>query len=229
MSSRQDRGIKVITWDSDASDSGRSYMVNQVNDAVLGRMLIDDIAEQMGGSGEWAIAIASLDASNLNTWRKYAEEHAKEKYPDLKLVDTVVTKEDAETARQLVQSLINANPNLKGIVAFDSNSVPGAAEAIKRADKVGQIALVGNSTPQSMRPYIKEGVLQSFYLWNPQLLGELTVRVAHAMIEGKEIKAGTDLPGYGPIELHPDDPTTIIMSEPIRFTAENIDEYDFGI
>ncbi|WP_197440469.1 autoinducer 2 ABC transporter substrate-binding protein [Polystyrenella longa] len=225
----QGRGIKVITWDSDAPDSGRAFMVNQVNDAVLGRMLIDDIAEQMGGSGKWAIAIASLDASNLNTWRKYAEEHAKEKYPDLELVDTVVTQEDAETARQMVQSLINANPDLKGIVAFDSNSVPGAAEAIKRANKVGEIALVGNSTPKSMKPYIKEGVLKSFYLWNPQQLGELTVRVAHALVSGKEIESGTELPKYGPIQLHPDDATTIIMSEPIRFTAENIDEYDFGI
>ncbi|MCA9041455.1 MAG: autoinducer 2 ABC transporter substrate-binding protein [Planctomycetaceae bacterium] len=225
----QDRGIKIITWDSDASESGRSYMVNQVNDEVLGHMLIDDLAEQMGGSGKWAIAIASLDAANLNTWRKFAEEHAKAKYPELELIDTVVTQEDAETARQLVQSLINANPDLKGIVAFDSNSVPGAAEAIKRAGKVGEIALVGNSTPKSMKPYIKEGVLKSFYLWNPQELGDLTVRVAHALIQGKEIKEGTELEGYGPVHLHPNDPTTIIMSDPIRFTAENIDEYDFGI
>ena len=35
----------------------------------------------MGGEGEWAIAIASLDAANLNTWRRFSEARAKEKYP----------------------------------------------------------------------------------------------------------------------------------------------------
>lgn len=225
----QERGIKVITWDSDAPDSGRSYMVSQVNDKSLGEQLLEDIARQMGGSGKWAIAIASLDAANLNTWREYAEEHAKAKYPDLELIDTVVTEEDAETARQRVETLINANPDLKGIIAFDSNSLPGAAEAIKRAGKVGQIALVGNATPNSMRPYIQEGVLQSFYLWDPLELGSLTVRVALALVEGQEIKNGARLYTKDPIELHPNDPTTIIMSEPIRFTKDNIDKYDFGI
>jgi len=225
----QERGIKVLTWDSDAADSGRTFMINQVNDADLGRMLIDDLAAQMGEEGEWAIAIGSLDATNLNTWRKYAEEHAKSKYPKLKLVESVVTNEDEEIARQKIETVLNAYPNLKGIVAFDSNSVPGSAEAIKRAEKVSQIALVGNSTPKTMRPYIKEGVLKSFYLWNPQDLGGLTVRVAKELIEGKEVKEGTELSGFGPIRVHPDDPTVIIMSDPIRFTAENIDSFDFGI
>jgi len=71
-------------------------------------------------------AIASLDAANLNTWRRYAEARAKEKYPNLKLVATEVTKEDENVAREKVQTLLNAYPNLKGIIAFDSNSVPGA-------------------------------------------------------------------------------------------------------
>lgn len=225
----QGRGIKVLTWDSDAAESGRSFMINQVNDAVLGRMLMDDLARQMGEEGEWAIAIASLDATNLNTWRKYAEEQAKAKYPKLKLVETVVTNEDEEIARQKIETVMNAHPNLKGIVAFDSNSVPGSAEAIKRAGKAGEVMLVGNSTPKTMRPYIKEGILESFYLWNPQDLGGLTVRVAKELIDGNEIKAGSEIPGFGPLRFHPEDPTVIILSDPIRFTSENIDSFDFGI
>src|SRR4029453_8867483 len=77
-------GIKVLTWDTDAPESGRDLMVNQVDDKVLGEMLMDDLARQMSEEGEWAIAIASLDAANLNTWRRFAEARAKEKYPKLK-------------------------------------------------------------------------------------------------------------------------------------------------
>ena len=183
----------------------------------------------MGETGQWAIAIASLDAANLNIWRHYAEARAKEKYPNLNLVATEVTKEDENFARQKVETLLNAYPELKGIIAFDSNSVPGAAEAVKRAGKIGKVAIVGNSTPGKMRPYIKEGVLQSFYLWDPRALGALTVRLAKLMAEGQPIHAGMDIPGYGKLVLSQQDPAVVIMADPIRFTKENIDQYDFGI
>lgn len=222
-------GIKVLTWDSDAPESGRDLFVNQVDEKTLGEALIDDLARQMGEEGEWAIAIASLDAANLNTWRRYAEARAKEKYPKLKLVATEVTKEDENFAREKVETLLNAYPNLKGIVAFDSNSVPGASEAVKRAGKIGKVAVVGNSTPNKMRPYIKDGVLQSFYLWDPRALGELTVALAKTLVDGQKIEDGMEVKGFGKISLSKSDPKTVIMAEPIRFTKENIDKYDFGI
>jgi ABC-type sugar transport system substrate-binding protein len=225
----QAQGIKVLTWDSDAPESGRDLFVNQVDEKTLGETLMDDLARQMGEDGEWAVAIASLDAANLNTWRRYAEARAHEKYPKLKLVATVVTKEDENFARQKIETLLNAYPNLKGIIAFDSNSVPGGAEAIKRAGKIGKVFLTGNSTPNKMRPYIKAGVLESFYLWDPRALGDLTVRLGVLLVEGKKITDGMDVPGYGKITLSKGDPKTVIMADPIRFTKENIDKYDFGI
>jgi rhamnose transport system substrate-binding protein len=225
----QSAGIKVLTWDSDATESGRDLFVNQCDEKTLGESLMDDLAQQMGEEGEWAIAIASLDAANLNTWRRHAEARAREKYPRLKLVATEVTKEDENFAREKIQTLLNAYPNLKGIIAFDSNSVPGASEAIKRAGKVGKVAVVGNSTPNKMRPYIKDGVLQSFYLWDPRALGSLTVALAKCLVEGKRIENGMDIPGFGKITLSESDPKTVIMAKPIRFTKDNIDSYDFGI
>ncbi|HEY2951663.1 MAG TPA: substrate-binding domain-containing protein [Verrucomicrobiae bacterium] len=225
----QAQGIKVLTWDSDATDSGRDLFVNQVDEKTLGETLMDDLARQMGEEGEWAIAIASLDAANLNTWRRHAEARAREKYPKLKLVATEVTKEDENFARQKIETLLNAYPNLKGIIAFDSNSVPGASEAVKRAGKTGKVAITGNSTPGKMRPYIREGVLQSFYLWDPRALGALTVRLAKMLVEGQPIRDGMDVPGHGKVSISTQDAKTVIMADPIRFTKENIDKYDFGI
>ncbi len=221
-------GIHVLTWDTDAAESGRELMVNQVDDRVLGEMLMDELARQMGEKGEWAIAIGSLDATNLNTWRRYAEERAR-KYPNLRLVATEHTKEDENLARERVQTLLSAHPELKGIIAFDSSSVPGAAEAISRAGKSGKIALVGNSTPAKMRKYLKEGALECFFLWDPQALGGLAVRLAKELVEGRVPKPGDDLPGHGKLVFSLDVPRTVILGKPIRFTKENVDQYDFGI
>lgn len=222
------KGIKVLTWDTDAPESGRDLMVNQVDDRLLGELLMDELARQMGEEGKWAIAIGSLDAANLNSWRRHAEARA-QKYPKLVLAATEVTKENEEVARQRVETLLNAHPDLKGILAFDSNSVPGAAAAIERAGRAGKVALVGNSTPRKMRRYIDDGVLESFFLWDPRALGGLTVRLATALIEGREVKEGMEVPGHGKLVFSREDPKMVILSAPIRFTKENIAQYDFGI
>jgi len=225
----QRRGIKVLTWDSDAPESGRDLMVNQVDDKRLGEVLTDEIARQMHEQGEWAVVIASLNADNLNTWRRYAEARAAEKYPKLQKVDTVVTEEDVDKSRKLVETLLNVHPNLKGLIAFDSNSVPGSAEALKRAGKGGKIALCGNTTPGPMKAYLKEGVLESFFLWDPRKLGDLTVRLAVALVEGQPVKAGASVNGSPPLTFSATEPSTVIMmTEPLKFTKQNIDQYDWG-
>jgi rhamnose transport system substrate-binding protein len=225
----QQRGIKVLTWDSDAPDSGRDLMVNQVDDKRLGEALMDEIARQMHEEGEWAVVIASLNADNLNKWRRYAEARAAQKYPKLIKVDTIVTEEDVDKSRKQVETLLNVHPNLKGMIAFDSNSVPGAAEALKRTGKAGKVALCGNTTPAPMKAYLKDGVLQSFYLWDPRKLGDLTVRLAVALAEGQTLKPGASINGSPPLVFSQTEPSTVIMmTEPLKFTKDNIDQFDWG-
>jgi ABC-type sugar transport system substrate-binding protein len=203
-------------------------MVNQIDDRTLAHALIDDLAAQMEATGQWAVVIATPDAANLNSWRRLAEARALESYPDLKLVDTVYTEENENLARQRVETLLNKHPGLKGIIAFDSNSVPGAADAIERAGKVGQVALVGNTTPGKMKGFLERGVLKSFYLWDPRELGALTIKLATMLVRGQEVAPGVEVPGHGPLRFSDHDPKMVIMAEPIRFTRENIDQYDWG-
>ena len=225
----QQQGIKVLTWDSDAPDSGRELMVNQVDDKRLGEALMDEIARQMHEEGEWAVVIASLNADNLNTWRRHAEARAAQKYPKLTKVDTIVTEEDVDKSRKQVETLLNVHPNLKGMIAFDSNSVPGAAEALKRTGKAGKVALCGNTTPAPMKSYLKDGVLESFYLWDPRKLGDLTVRLAVALAEGQTLKPGASINGSPPLVFSQTEPSTVIMmTEPLKFTKDNIDQFDWG-
>jgi hypothetical protein len=80
-----------------------------------------------------------------------------------------------------------------------------------------------------MRPYIQEGVLESFYLWDPVALGTLTVHMAKTLVDGTAVVYGMTIPSYGKISLSTSDPKAVIMGAPIRFTRENIDSFDFGL
>jgi len=107
--------------------------------------------------------------------------------------------------------------------------VPGAAEALKRTGKAGKVALCGNTTPGPMKAYIKEGVLESFFLWDPRKLGDLTVRLAVALAEGQPLKPGASINGSPPLTFSQTEPTTVIMlTEPLKFTRQNIDQFDWG-
>lgn len=53
--------------------------------------------------------------------------------------------------------IINANPNLKGILASNDNMALGAAAAIRQAGKTGQIALVGFDNIPAIRGLLRDG------------------------------------------------------------------------
>ncbi len=54
------RGIKVVTWDSDAEADARDFFVNQATPEGIGTTLMDQAAKTLGGKGEFAIITASL-------------------------------------------------------------------------------------------------------------------------------------------------------------------------
>lgn len=220
----QAAGIKVLTWDSDAQEDARDLFVSQVSDEELGRHIMDTMAQQMGEEGEFAIITGALTAANLNTWMDWMKKQATEKYPKMKLVSVVPSDDDQQKALQQAQNLITAYPNLKGIIGNSSAAVPGAAEAVKKANKNGQIKVVGLSTPNLMKPYLKENAAQVATLWSPKKLGYLTVAAAKELLDGKMPTDGQEIQNVGKIAVKG---KVVIMGQPTDFTKDNVDQYDF--
>ena len=222
----QDKGIKVVTYDSDANPETRSFFVNQATPEGIGYGLMDEAAKQCGEEGEFAIITATLTASNMNEWQKHIKARLAEKYPKMKLADLRPCDDQKDKAQTEATSLLGANPNLKLIMAICSPAVPGAAEAVKQAGKAGKVKVIGLGLPSENRGYVKEGVTQAVILWKVQDLGYLTVFAAKALADGKlkkgdkTFKAGR----VGEVEIAGDN---ILLGKPFVFTKENIDEFKF--
>src|SRR2546423_11594976 len=92
--------------------------------------------------------------------------------------------EDRSLGISKAKSLIESNPELKGIIGLTSVAVPAAAEAVRQEGKKGQIKVGGVSTPRDMRDYVRDGTVKDFVLWNPVDLGYLAVYVAHFKLHG---------------------------------------------
>ena len=222
----QAAGIKVVTYDSDATPDARSFFVNQATAEGIGNTLMDEAARLTGGEGEFAIITATLTAANMNEWRKHIEARLADKYPKMKLVDTKPCDDQKDKAQGEATNLLSAYPNLKCIMAICSPAVPGAAEAVKQAGKAGVVKVLGLGLPSENKAYVKDGVTQAVILWKVEDLGYLTIKTAAALADGS-LKTGAtefDAGKIGKVEVKGDN---VLLGKPFIFNKENIDGFDF--
>ena len=225
----QDKGVNTITFDTDAPNSTRSYLVCPDSDYSMGQELGKMIAEEMGQEGQLAFMVASISAEKQVSKGEGATHYLKQNSPDNLIVTTVNSDDDNETAFANAQTLLTTYPDLKGILGFAGAEAPQAAEAITQAIsngevKEGQIAVTGIGFPNQCRPYIKSGVLKQVLSWNPTETGKVACYVLAAMAEGKPIDATFTIEG---VDLKIEDGTKVYHGC-ILLTPENIDEYDYS-
>jgi rhamnose transport system substrate-binding protein len=219
------RGIKVLTYDADANPDAREFFVNQATPQGIGYTLMDHAGRIMGGEGEFAIITASLTAANMIEWQKYIEERRSTKYPNIKMVDIRPCDDMQGKALNEANTILNAYPNVKLIMAICSPAVPGAAEAVKQSGR-NDVKVIGLGPPNENKDYVHQGITDSVVLWNTMDLGYLTIYAADQLYKGtlhpgsKAVTAGR----LGTLEVAGDN---VLLGEPFTFNKSNIDQFDF--
>ncbi|WP_250435687.1 rhamnose ABC transporter substrate-binding protein [Caballeronia sp. ATUFL_F2_KS9A] len=223
------QGIKVVTFDSDTAPDGRQIFVNQADSEAIGRGQIQLLSKLIGGEGEFAILSATPNATNQNTWIKWMQEELKKpEYLKMKLVKIAYGNDDDQKSFVETQGLLQAYPNLKGIVAPTSVGIAAAARYISSSPAKGKVVVTGLGTPNQMRAFVKNGTVKAFQLWDPGQLGYLAAfaaaNLASGTITGKEGdsfeagKLGKRTVGKS---------GEVILGPPTTFDAANIDNFNF--
>ena len=221
----RERGIKVLTWDADAEPDARDFLVNQATPQGIGTTLMDHAGRILGGQGEFAIITASLTAANMIEWQKHIEARRAEKYPDIKMAALRPCDDKQAKAFDETNTVLNAHPNVKLIMAICSPAVPGAAEAVKQSGR-GDVKVIGLGLPNDNKRYVHEGITEAVVLWNTRDLGYLTVHSAQALHEGRLKPGDASLFAgrLGQVTIAGDN---ILLGQPLTFTKANIDQFDF--
>lgn len=217
-------GIRVITWDADTQSSGREFFVNMADPETVGRHLMDLLAGAMGDKGSFAVMTGSESAANAGEWLRWIRIQQQEYYPAMKLVEVASIDEDPVKAKLAARRLLSAYPDLGGMIGISSVVPPAAAEALEEAGRQGKVKLTGLSNPLLMSPYLKRDTAQTATLWSPKKLGYLTIAMGNNLLNGIPPADGQNIPGVGKIRMSGN---TVVMGEPLDFTKENVDEYDF--
>jgi rhamnose transport system substrate-binding protein len=226
LAKAQQAGIHVISWDGDSNH--REFFVNLVDFEAFGSQLVEAMARETGAKGDIAVVTTSFTAPNQTSWMDAMKRAIYARYPGLRIVDVRPAGESTEEAYRIAQDYLASLPNLKGIVALGAPNPPGVARAVRDAGRVGKVAVVGNSTPNQMREFLKDGTVKSVLLWNAPDHGYLTVYTARQLLlgglkPGQPFKAGV-LGSFTPRK----DAISMQVALPVLvFTKDNVDRFRF--
>jgi rhamnose transport system substrate-binding protein len=223
------RGIKIVAMDSGVATDARSVFVNQVTTQLIGENQVESIGKQIGYKGEIAILSATANATNQNSWIAVMKETLKKpKYKDMKLVKVAYGDDDDQKSFQETQGLIQAYPNLAGIISPTTVGVAAAARYLSTSPQKGKLKLTGLGFPNQMRKFVENGTLEEFQLWVPKdvgyLAGYAAVALASGVITGKEGEKFT-AGRLGEYTIGKNG--EIVLGPLTTFNADNIDEFDF--
>ncbi|HYO35008.1 MAG TPA: autoinducer 2 ABC transporter substrate-binding protein, partial [Geodermatophilus sp.] len=227
LTDAKDKGIKVGTSDTDAPNSPREVFVNQATAQGIGEALTDALVEKMKGKGKYAIVSCGQTAANLNSWIAVQKKYTAEKYPDVEIVDTVYAGEDEANAVSMAKNLMNAHPDLTGLVGECTSSAPGVAKAVAESGKTGKVFTVGLGTPQSMLPYLEDGSSSASILWDVENLGYLTAWTGVQLANGEELQATNDVNADMPEVAFDAESKVLLLGPPLRITKDNAGEFDY--
>ncbi len=180
-------GIKVLTFDSDSANSGRSMYIGTINKQA-GVTMGNSMAKALGGKGEVAIVTGQLGASNLNE-RIDGVKEALKAYPGIKIVATEGTEDDLAKAVSVTEALLRGHPQLAGIFGISQVGGPAVAKVLAEqefaADKGKLKVFAFDDLPDTIKG-VKDGFIDGIMVQRPITMGKLAVENLVAQIKGTE-------------------------------------------
>jgi rhamnose transport system substrate-binding protein len=223
-------GIKVLSWDSDVAPGSRAVFINQAKTAELGQKMLDSMKAMLGPSGgEFAVLSSTPTAVNQNAWIASMKQRlaGDSSLSSLKLVTVAYGQEKADVNAQQAKALVQAYPNLKGIIVPAGIGLPAAAQALSQIGALGKVKITGLAPASLIKEYIKGGNVQDIW-WNVSDLGTLSYYAAQALAEGKITgKEGDTFTAgdLGSFTIGSDG--TVILGPARTVTPANVDQFAF--
>jgi ribose transport system substrate-binding protein len=198
-----DRGVPVMTFDSDAPRSKR-FAFYGVDDVDTGEKVMAELARQLDGNGKIAILAGNQNAPNL---RKRAEGVRKgaAAHPGIEIVGTFYHIETPQDAAAEVIRVTHAYPEISGWAMI--GGWPLFTKTLLTDLDPAQVKVVAVDALPAQLPYVEKGIA-------PVLLAQPTYLWGYVSVEKivEKLHLGKNVPMINRMDL-------------VRVTRENLGEW----
>ncbi|MDQ8179351.1 D-ribose ABC transporter substrate-binding protein [Pelagicoccus sp. SDUM812005] len=164
------------------------------NDVAVSQILSDNYSgcvalgeyfvETVGESGEYAELLGII--ADTNTWNRSKGFHSVvDRFPGLKMVAQQSADFDRAKALEVMESILQANPNIKAVFCGNDAMAMGAYQALLAAGKAKQVKVFGFDGADDVVRSIAEGKITATGMQFPKRMARTSAESAHAYINGK--------------------------------------------
>ncbi len=198
-----DRGVAVMTFDSDAPQSKR-FAFYGVDDAETGAMVMSELAGLTDGRANVAILAGNQNAPNLQKRVQGVKQEAA-KYPDVKIVGTFYHAETPQDAAAEVLRVMNAYPEINAWAMI--GGWPLFTTTLLTDLEPNKVKIVAVDALPAQLPYVEKGIA-------PILLAQPTYKWGAISVEKiiDKIYLNKEVPVINKMEL-------------VRVTKENLSDW----
>jgi ribose transport system substrate-binding protein len=162
----------IVTQDSDAPDSKRSFYVGTDNVAA-GRQAGELIKKAVPNGGSIMLFVGKRDAQNAKERIQGVEETLKG--TNIKILDVRTDDTDRVRAKQNVADTLVKNPDIACLVGLWSYNGPAILNAVKDANKIGKVKIVTFDEENDTLQGVKDGAIEATVVQNPYEFGRQAV------------------------------------------------------
>ena len=189
------RGIPVVLIDTDAPFAKKVSYIGTDNRRG-GQLAAKCLVDRLAGKGEVAL-ISGVPGNESQDARAQGFIDAVAQVPGMKLVAQQPANSERSLGLTVMENILTAHPDVKGVFATNDQMALGAMEALDARGLRGKIAIVGfDATKEAVQATV-DGKLAGSVAQNPRAMGQKGVEAALAALDGrpvdKRIDTGTEL------------------------------------
>jgi ribose transport system substrate-binding protein len=180
-----DAKIPVITVDRAAN--GGTVASHIASDNVAGaKAACDELLKQVSSGN--VVELEGLAGTSAARDRGKGCKDAIDAQSSVKLVASQTADFARDKGLNVMQNLLQANPDMKGVFAQNDEMALGAVQAIAAAGKSSQITVVGFDAVDDALAAIKAGKMAATIAQQPKLMGETAMTTAKDIVDGKTVE-----------------------------------------
>ncbi|MGC2781535.1 MAG: ABC transporter substrate-binding protein [Bradyrhizobium sp.] len=185
--------IPVIAFDSGV-DSDIPLTTCTTDNLAAAGLAADKMADMIGDSGDVAVLVHDQTSRTGIDRRDGFLKRIKDKHPNIKIVSVQYGGGDQLKSTEITKSILQANPNLKGMFGANEGSAIGVLNGVKEMKK--KIVVIGYDSGKQQKAAITSGEMAGAITQNPIGIGSCTVDAAVKALKGETLPKVTDTGFY---------------------------------